>query len=139
MAHILIIEDDRDIRNMTELILADAGHSVVSADDGLSGVELATCTQPDLILMDLALPHLDGWKATQRLKSQTTTSHIPIIAFTALVGTADARQAILNGCETVISKPFELEALLDSIAAALAKHSRTNPQSAQEVGGEPLL
>src|SRR5690349_12822767 len=76
MAHILIIEDDRDIRNVTEFILADAGYSVVSANNGQSGVELAASIQPNLILMDLALPGLNGWEATRQLKADTATQHI---------------------------------------------------------------
>src|SRR5215211_8320559 len=75
MAHILIIEDYPDTRDVTQLILVDAGHSVSSASDGVRGLYLAARDQPDLILMDLALPRLDGWFVTQRLKAYPLTRH----------------------------------------------------------------
>ena len=134
MARILIIEDDRDIQNITELILADAGHAVVRANDGLSGVELATGIQPDLILMDLALPQLDGWQATRQLKTHPETHHIPIIIFTAIVQLDEGKQAMSEGCDAIIIKPFEVEDLLEVITLVLAKHT-ADGQSAHEVGG----
>ena len=134
MAHILIIEDDRDIQNITELILADAGHVVVRADDGLSGVALATCIQPDLILMDLALPQIDGWQATRQLKANPKTHHIPIIIFTAIVQLDEGKQAINEGCAAVIIKPFEVNDLVEVITAVLAKHT-DDGLSALEVEG----
>jgi two-component system cell cycle response regulator DivK len=136
MAHILIIEDDYDIRHVTEFILAEAGHSVVSARDGLSGVEMATQIQPDLVLMDLSLPRLDGWKATHQLKTQTATLHIPVIAFTAHVSKAATTQAMLAGCETVISKPFEVDALLHIITLVLTHQALPGRYSSREMGGK---
>ena len=123
MAYILIIEDDRDIRNVTELILAEADHRVVTANDGLRGVELATCMQPDLILMDLGLPRLDGWKATQRIKANTATQHIPIIAFTAIISPAATKQALTAGCATVVTKPFDVDGRLEIITGLLAQQA----------------
>jgi two-component system cell cycle response regulator DivK len=120
MVHILIIEDYHDNRDVAELILVDAGYHVTTASDGLRGVRLATRDQPDLILMDLALPFLDGWEATRRLKANPITRHIPVVAFTAYVTPDDMAGALAAGCATVIAKPFEIETLLTQVAAALA-------------------
>lgn len=79
MAHILIIEDDHHNREMAELILRAAGHTVSSTGDAISGMRMAAYTQPDLILMDLALPRLDGWAATWRLKAYPPTRRIPVL------------------------------------------------------------
>jgi CheY-like chemotaxis protein len=119
MAHILIVEDYRDTRDVTQLILADAGHRVSIASDGVRGLYLAARDQPDLILMDLALPQLDGWAATQRLKAYPLTWHIPVVAFTAHVTQEDIARARMAGCAAVISKPFEIDTLLNTVAIAL--------------------
>jgi two-component system, cell cycle response regulator DivK len=124
MAHILIIEDYRDNRDMTELILDDAGHSVSTAGDGVSGVWAAASIKPDLILMDLALPGLDGWEATRLLKANPQTSHIPVVAFTAQVDEEALTRAVDAGCIAVIAKPFQLDDLLDHITAVLARYPR---------------
>jgi two-component system, cell cycle response regulator DivK len=119
MAHILIIEDYRDNRDVTKLILADAGHTVSSASDGVRGLYLAARDQPDLILMDLALPRLDGWTATRRLKTYPLTWHIPVVAFTAHVTQEDIARAGAAGCVAVITKPFEIDTLLTTVATVL--------------------
>ena len=85
MAHILVVEDTHDNREVAELILRDAGHTVVSAQDGVSGVAAATTDHPDLILMDLSLPGVDGWSTTRDFKSDPDLKAIPIIALTAHV------------------------------------------------------
>lgn len=123
MAHILIIEDYPDTRNVTELILEDAGYRVSSASNGVRGLALAEQQHPDLILMDLALPYLDGWETTRRLKANPHTSHIPIVAFTAYVAQPDIARALAVGCVAVIAKPFELDTLVNEVAAILAQHS----------------
>ena len=122
MAHILVIEDYRDNRDVAELILRDAGYSVSSAGDGLCGVQIALRCQPDLILMDLALPLLNGWEATQRLKANPRTRHIPVVAFTAHVTQEDLAYTLAVGCVAIIAKPFEINALLTQIASILAQH-----------------
>lgn len=121
MAHILVIEDYRDNRDVAELILRDAGYTVTSADNGLRGVELALGSQPDLILMDLALPVLNGWEATQRLKADPATQDIPVVAFTAHVTQAEIARAHAAGCSAVVVKPFEIEGFLAQIAAILSQ------------------
>lgn len=120
MANILVVEDYRDNRNVVELILRDAFHEVNSASDGAIGLALALNSLPDLVLMDLAMPNIDGWEATRRLKANPRTSHIPVIAFTAQMDSAALEQAVLAGCAAVIAKPFEIDVLLDQINACLA-------------------
>jgi len=123
MAHILVIEDYRDNREVAELILRDAAYAVTSASNGLQGVQLAARVQPDLILMDLALPLLNGWEATRRLKASPATEHIPVVAFTAHVTQDEIEQAHAVGCIAVIAKPFEVDAFLAQIALILAQGS----------------
>ncbi len=132
MAHILIIDDHRDIRALTELILLDAGHTVISAPDAVCGVQLAVYDQPDLILMDLALPCLDGWEATCRLKADPVTQHIPVVAFTVQITPDALARAGAAGCVTVIPKPFEIDHLLHEVAAVLAQ--QVPPGGRQPVG-----
>jgi len=115
MAHILVVEDTPDNRNIAELILLDAGHTVVSVGDGASGILAAKKTRPDVILMDLSLPRLDGWEATRRLKSNPSTRDIPVIAFTAHILPGDLDRAMAAGCAAVIAKPFEIDLFLNEI------------------------
>jgi CheY-like chemotaxis protein len=121
MATILLIEDHRDNRDITELILAAAGHRVISASDAVRGLYLAARDQPDLILMDLALPRLDGWEATRRLKAYPLTRHIPVVAVTARVRQDHLGRAEAAGCVAVITKPFKIDVLLNTIAGVLAQ------------------
>jgi len=119
MAYILLVEDTPDNRQIAELILRDAGHTVLSVTDGASGMVAAATARPDIILMDLALPLIDGWEATRRIKANPATHDIPVIAFTAHVLQEDAERAHEAGCAAVIAKPFEIDALLEQIDALL--------------------
>jgi CheY-like chemotaxis protein len=130
MATILLIEDSRDNRNVTELILIDAGYTVITAGDGLRGLNLATRAHADLIVMDLALPRLDGWAATRRLKVEPATQHIPVVAFTAHVTPEAIARAEIAGCVAVVTKPFEIDTLLDTIARVLAQATSVQRQRA---------
>ena len=120
MAHILVVEDTHDNREVAELILRDAGHTVVSAQDGVSGIAAAAKGRPDLILMDLSLPWVDGWEATRRLKADPATRDIPVVAFTAHVLDEEARRAREAGCAGVIAKPFDIDTFLRQIERHLA-------------------
>jgi two-component system cell cycle response regulator DivK len=119
MAYILVVEDYRDTRSFVELLLRDAEHQVLTAPDGVVGLRMALCSRPDLILMDLALPKIDGWEATRRIKADPQTRHIPVIAFTAQVDSDSLARAEAAGCEAVIAKPFEIDTLLDQIQVCL--------------------
>ena len=115
MTHVLIVEDAPDNRTIAELILIDAGFDVTSVSDGISALAAAASSHPDVILMDLSLPHLDGWEATRRLKSDPATSDIPVIAFTAHALPSDIERAQACGCSSVIAKPFEIDHFLGQI------------------------
>lgn len=119
MASVLVVEDYRDSRSVVELILRDALHNVYTAPDGAVGVRLASRIKPDIILMDLAMPNMDGFEATKRLKSSPKTCNIPVIAFTAQVDEDSIQRAVCAGCVAVVAKPFEIDALLDQIDACL--------------------
>jgi len=114
---ILYVEDNDDNIYMLQRRLARAGHTVIIAKDGAEGVALAAAERPELILMDLGLPVLDGWEATRRLKAAAETSRIPVIALTANAMTGDREKALAAGCDDFDTKPVEIARLLGKIAA----------------------
>jgi CheY-like chemotaxis protein len=134
MASILLVEDAPDIAHLVILLLHDAGHSVVSVSDGISAVQRAAQELPDLILMDLALPQLDGWEATRQLKAQVSTRHIPVLAFTAHVLQDEIERALAVGCAAVLPKPFDITTFLDTIAHLL--HTPNQQTRERSVGCE---
>jgi two-component system, cell cycle response regulator DivK len=121
MAKILLVEDDEMNRDMLSRRLERGGHQVVIAADGAQGVLLAQSAAPDLILMDMSLPVLDGWQATRQLKAAPATRAIPIIALTAHAMAGDREQALEAGCDDYDTKPIEMPRLLRKIQALLAK------------------
>ncbi len=121
MAKILLVEDNEMNRDMLSRRLDRRGYEVVIALDGESGVEMAQMHLPDLVLMDMSLPVLDGWEATRRLKVDPTTKHIPIIALTAHAMSGDREKALEAGCDDYDTKPVELARLLGKIEALLAR------------------
>jgi CheY-like chemotaxis protein len=121
MAKILLVEDDEMNRDMLSRRLARGGHQVVIAVDGAQGVLLARSAAPDLILMDMSLPVLDGWEATRQLKVAPATRAIPIIALTAHAMAGDREQALEAGCDDYDTKPIEMPRLLRKIQALLPK------------------
>lgn len=129
MANILIVEDAPDNRTIAELILVDAGHTVRSVGDGASALSAVAKQHPDVILMDLSLPRLDGWEATRRLKSNPATCGIPVIAFTAHALPNDIERARACGCEAIIAKPFEIDFFLSQINALLVPHPIDHEQA----------
>ncbi|MFQ5667197.1 MAG: response regulator [Candidatus Binatia bacterium] len=102
---ILVVEDDPDNRSITTKTLAVEGYQIIEAADGLEALAQARAEQPDLILMDLALPTLDGWEATRRLKGDSRTRSIPVVALTAVAMRGDEEAARAAGCDDYISKP----------------------------------
>jgi two-component system cell cycle response regulator DivK len=121
MAKILLVEDNEMNRDMLSRRLVRKGFAVTMAVDGEAGVEAARDGQPDLILMDMSLPVLDGWEATRRIKADPKTSAIPIIALTAHAMAGDREKALDAGCDDYDSKPIDLPRLLDKIQALLAR------------------
>ncbi|MEX2262266.1 MAG: response regulator [Bryobacteraceae bacterium] len=122
-AKILLVEDNEMNRDMLSRRLERKGYEVAIATDGGQGVDMARSGAPDLILMDMSLPVLDGWEATRRLKGEDHTSHIPIIALTAHAMSGDREKAIEAGCDDYDTKPIEMPRLLEKIQAMLAKQS----------------
>ncbi len=121
MTSILLVEDNEMNRDMLTRRLVRKGYEVTAAEDGVRGVELAKMLEPDVILMDLSLPLLDGWEATRMLKQNPDTKEIPIIALTAHAMSGDRERAFQAGCDDFDTKPVDLERLLDKIQAALAQ------------------
>jgi two-component system cell cycle response regulator DivK len=119
MARILYVEDNDDNIYMLQNRLKRQGFDVLIARDGASGVAIARAERPDLILMDLGLPIMDGWEASRQLKSDSTTSHIPLIALSAHAMSSDRNQAIEAGCDEYDVKPVEWPRLLTKIRALL--------------------
>jgi CheY-like chemotaxis protein len=121
MAKILLVEDNEDNRDMLSRRLIRKGYTVVMALDGEQGVAMAGSETPDLILMDMSLPLLDGWEATRRIKGDPATGHIPVIALTAHAMSTDRQKAFEARCDDYDTKPVELTRLLQKIEALLAR------------------
>ena len=123
MTKILLVEDNQMNRDMLSRRLARKGYEVVIAIDGQQGVAMARSETPDLILMDMSLPVLDGWEATRQLKGASETQAIPIIALTAHAMAGDREKAVKAGCNDYDTKPIELPRLLEKIEALLVRAS----------------
>ncbi len=119
MAKILLIEDDQMNADMLSKRLMRKGFDVVIAGDGRNGIVAADRERPDLILMDLNLPEIDGWEATRRLKANHTTCHIPIIALSAHAMSEERDRAFDAGCDDYDTKPLDLARLLGKISGFL--------------------
>lgn len=120
MVKILVVEDNEMNREMLVRRLRLRQHEVSIATDGAAGIAMATSEQPDIILMDMSLPVVDGWSATQTLKAAPETQHIPVIALTAHAMASDRAKALEAGCDDYDTKPIEMERLLRKIEACLA-------------------
>lgn len=115
--HILLVEDNAENRDMLSRRLLRRGFEIAFAVDGEEAVAAARASQPDLILMDLSLPVMDGWEATRILKQDATTARIPIIALTAHAMSGDREKALQAGADDYDTKPVDLERLLSKIAS----------------------
>ena len=131
MKKILLVEDNEMNRDMLSRRLERKGYQVVVAVDGQGGVDAATLELPDLVLMDMSLPVLDGWEATRRLKAAPATRHIPVIALTAHAMAGDRARAIGAGCDDYDTKPVELPRLLGKIEALLGRAAALAPSGAE--------
>ena len=121
MTKILLVEDNEMNRDMLSRRLERKGFEIVLAVDGAAGVEMVTSHTPDLVLMDMSLPVLDGWEATRRLKADPATRHVPVIALTAHAMSSDRGKAMEAGCDDYDTKPIDLPRLLGKIEALLAR------------------
>ena len=116
---ILVVEDNVYNRDLIRRFLEPEGFEVVVAHDGADGLARAVADQPDLVLMDMSLPVVDGWEATRRMKADPATARIPIIAFTAHAMLGDREKALEAGCDDYDTKPIDIERLLSKIRALL--------------------
>ena len=125
MAKVLLVEDQEDNRDMLSRRLKKRGYEVAIAVDGAEGVEKARSEAPDLILMDMSLPVMDGWEATRILKAEDDTRSIPVVALTAHAMSTDREKAFEAGCDAYETKPIELPRLLETMEKLL----QTQPKS----------
>jgi len=122
MAVVAIVEDQKANMKLVSAILAQAGYDILPAFDAIEGVPLIQEHIPDLVLMDIHLPGMDGLEATRILKNDTTTKHIPIVALTARAMEGDREQILAQGCDDYLSKPIRYKELLDLVAQHLERH-----------------
>jgi two-component system, cell cycle response regulator DivK len=115
MPKILLVEDNEMNRDMLSRRLIRRGFEVIFAVDGQQGVDLAKSERPDIILMDMSLPVIDGWEATRQVKSADATKHVPVIGLTAHAMSGDREKAMEAGCDDYDTKPVELERLIGKI------------------------
>ena len=125
MAKVLLVEDQEDNRDMLSRRLKKRGYEVAIAVDGAEGVEKARSEAPDLILMDMSLPVMDGWEATRILKAEDDTRSIPVVALTAHAMSTDREKAFEAGCDAYETKPIELPRLLETMEKLLQTQSRS--------------
>ena len=123
MVRVLVVEDNRDNLMLINDLLAMLRYEFITAFNGVEGVEKATTELPDLILMDLSLPEMDGWTATKTIKANPVSAHIPIIALTAHAMVGDREKAIDAGCDDYISKPINILELRTKLALYLPNTS----------------
>ena len=123
MARILLVEDNEMNRDMLSRRLERRGYEVIVAVDGEEGVARAKTDAPDLVLMDLSLPGIDGWEATRQLKAADETRSIPVLALTAHAMAGDREKALVAGCDDFDTKPVDLPRLVDKIDALLGGRS----------------
>jgi two-component system, cell cycle response regulator DivK len=118
---ILVVEDDPDNRRIVVKVLAVEGYATLEAGDGESALALARREHPDAIVMDLAIPGIDGWEATRRLKADARTADIPIIALTAFAMRGDEERAREAGCDAYLPKPCRPQAIRELVGSLLAR------------------
>ena len=120
MKKILVVEDNEMNRDMLRRRLERKGYSVLTAVDGAQGLDVAKADAPDVIIMDLSLPRIDGWEACRQLKADESTSAIPVIALTAHAMSTDKDKALAAGCDDFDTKPVDFARLLEKIERACA-------------------
>lgn len=127
---ILIIEDNLDNLELVRFLLEKSQFEVLEALDGRHGLELARQENPDLILLDLTIPEIDGWSLAQKLKADPFTREIPIVALTAHTLPSDRKRALDSGCDGYLSKPLDIPNFIPQISAFIAVRGRVNRQNA---------
>jgi CheY-like chemotaxis protein len=118
---ILLVEDQSDLRHLYAYQLTISGYDVIEAENGEQAIDRTTSHVPDVVLMDLSLPVVDGWEATRRLKGDQRTAHIPVVALTAHDGSGELERATRAGCDWFVPKPCPPDALIAEIRRVLAR------------------
>lgn len=136
MPRILIVEDNEANRDMISRRLQRRGYDTAIATDGAQGIAMARSEAPDLILMDMGLPEIDGWEATRRIRRDAATCDLPIIAFTAHAMAGDREKTLRAGCDDYETKPVDFARLLGKIEALLERrHRRQGREEIEGLGG----
>ena len=117
---VLIVEDQSELRQLYVLHLTKCGFDVIEAENGQIAIDHTTQHAPDVVLMDLSLPVIDGWEATRRLKADQRTAHIPVVALTAHDGSGELQRATRAGCDWFVPKPCPPDALITEVRRVLA-------------------
>jgi CheY-like chemotaxis protein len=125
MAKVLLVEDNEMNRDILFRRLSRRGYVVVFAVNGQQGVEMASSEEPDIILMDMSLPVMDGWEATRRVKSDNATRNVPVIGLTAHAMSGDQEKALAAGCDDYDTKPVELDRLIEKIERLLSQRQKS--------------
>lgn len=133
--HILVVEDNMDNYELVRFILERAGYDVFLAMNGRDGVSAARVQKPDLILMDLTMPEMDGWLAAERLKADEATKLIPLYALTAHALPSERKRALEAGCDGYVSKPIHMAGFLELIEGALGKREKKKQRTSREIKG----
>lgn len=128
MAKILLVEDNEMNRDMLSRRLMKRGYEVVMAIDGQQGIDMAASEKPDLILLDMSLPVVDGWEAAQKIKANPASQNVPLVALTAHAMASDRERALSAGCDDFDTKPVELPRLLGKMEALLKAKGVTPPE-----------
>jgi two-component system cell cycle response regulator DivK len=126
MAKILIVDDNRDVREVLQCQLKMLGYLVISAENGYVAIEKAIAEQPDLILMDIMMPEMDGWQASRAVRANPDTKDIPILATTAMCRRADLNACLEAGCNGYIVKPFTMTELAQKVGDLITRCGENN-------------
>jgi CheY-like chemotaxis protein len=132
--HILVVEDNMDNYELVRFILERAGYDVFLAMNGRDGVAAARLQKPDLILMDLTMPEMDGWLAAEKLKAEASTKSIPLYALTAHALPSERKRALEAGCDGYVSKPIHMAGFLEMIESVLKK-AKKKQRTSREIKG----
>ena len=133
--NILVVEDNMDNYELVRFILERAGYEVFLAMNGRDGVAAARLQKPDLILMDLTMPEMDGWLAAERLKADEATKLIPLYALTAHALPSERKRALEAGCDGYVSKPIHMAGFLELIEGALGQREKKKQQTSRKING----
>jgi DNA-binding response OmpR family regulator len=130
---VLVVDDDRSLTELLQMVLEDAGYAVALAENGREAIVSAAKDPPDLVVLDVVMPEMDGWATSDHLLSHERTARIPIIFLSARVAAADQLRGWYRGCFDYLTKPFDIQELLEKVSQALAAPSEDVEQLKQEL------